>query len=538
MENFGFTITRVKDEEAKLLKSFVQPSRDDGAVNVVAGGTFGTYIDLDGTIKTEAELVSKYRQMALQPEVEKAINEVVNEAIVQEEHEETIELLMADIELPEKVKEVILQEFEYLLKMVDFAKNGYDIFKRWYIDGRLYHHIIVDEDRPEEGIKELRYIDPRKIRKIREIIKQKDPKTGAMMTYTKKEYYLYSSKGLNTGARMAGGTGSNLGTTGLKIEKDSIIHTVSGLMDQNNTMVLSYLHPAIKALNQLRALEDATLIYHLSRAPERRVFYIDVGNLPKARAEQHVKDMMVKHKNKISYNATTGETSDQRKFMHMLEDYWLPRREGGRGTEISVLQGGTQLPDLLQSVEYFQDRLYRGLQVPLTRMKPDAIYNIGRATEITRDEVNFSKFIDRVRNKFMEFLTDALCMQLVLKKVMTPEEWDEIKHDIRFKFARDNYFSELKDLEIMNDRLMRLADADQFAGKYYSHQSLRRDILRQSDDDILEQDDQIHAELDNEQYYPPVPHDEVQSNLETLPPAPAPPPPLPPPRPQSKSSAK
>ena len=513
MDNFGFTVTRVKDEEAKKLKSFVAPARDDGAVNIVAGGTFGTYIDLDGTIKTEAELVSKYRQMALQPEVEKAINEVVNESIVQEEDEETVKLFMEEVKLPDNVKKTINEEFEGLLKMLDFDKNGYDIFKRWYIDGRMYHHVIVDQKAPEEGIKELRYIDPRKIRKIREVTKEKDPNTGAIMTKVRQEYYLYSEKGFNnSGGNLAGGVG-NQGTGGLKIKKDAVIHTVSGLMDQNNTMVLSYLHPAIKAMNQLRALEDATLIYHLSRAPERRVFYIDVGNLPKMKAEQHVKDMMTRHKNKISYNVSTGETSDQRKFMHMLEDYWLPRREGGRGTEIDVLQGGTQLPDLLQSVEYFQDRLYRALQVPLTRMKPDAVYNLGRATEITRDEVNFQKFIDRVRIKFMEFLMDALCLQLVLKKILIPEDWDAVRHDIKFKWARDIYFTELKEMEILNERLMRLLDADQFAGKYFSHRQLRREILRQSEDDMKEIDREIEEEQSMEQYFPPMP-EEGQPGME------------------------
>ena len=512
MDNFGFTITRVKDEEAKKLKSFVSPARDDGAVNIAAGGTFGTYIDLDGTIRTEAELVGKYRQMALQPEIERAINQIVNEAIVKEENEETIELILDSTEIPDPVKNAIVEEFKYILKLIEFDKNGYDIFKRWYIDGRMYHHVIVDQAAPEEGIKELRYIDPRKIRKIREVVRKKDDKTNVVITVVSKEYYLFNDKGLNNGNRVLG-TGNSVGSPGIMIKKDAIIHTVSGIMDSNNSMVLSYLHSAIKAMNQLRALEDATLIYHLSRAPERRVFYIDVGNLPKAKAEQHVKDMMTRHKNKISYNATTGETSDQRKFMHMLEDYWLPRREGGRGTEIDVLSGGTALPDLLQSVEYFQDRLYQSLQVPLTRMKPDAVYNLGRASEITRDEVNFQKFINRLRFKFIEFLIDSLFTQLILKNVITPEDWDSIKHEIKFKFARDNYWTELKDLEIMNDRLMRLTDADQFAGKYYSHKTLRTSILRQTDEEMKEEDAQIRAEQNMQQYYPPIP-DESQPGME------------------------
>lgn len=500
MKIFGFEITRVQDEEDKELKSFTQPVRDDGAVNVTAGGIFGQFVDLDGTIRTEAELVTKYRQMMLQPEIEKAVNEVVNEAIVDDDEDDILDITMEELQLPSRLKNVIQEEFKYILRLLDFEHSAYDIFRRWYVDGRSYYHVIIDTDKPTEGIKELRYIDPRKIRKIRESVKKKDQTTAAVLTQTKAEYYLFSDKGFNVGSKTQT---VNQEAQGLKIAKDSIIHCASGLMDENNTMVLGYLHNGIKPLNQLRALEDATLIYHLSRAPERRVFYVDVGNLPKMKAEQHVQDMMTRHKNRVSYNSSTGETSDDRKFMHMLEDYWLPRREGGRGTEISVLQGGTQLPDLLQSVEYFQDRLYRALQVPLTRMKPDSIYNLGRATEITRDEVNFSKFIDRVRMRFTGFLKEALYKQLILKQIVTPEDWDlNIKNDVQFKYARDNYFSELKDLEIMNDRLIRMRDADDFAGKYYSHEWIRRNILRQTDEEIEEQDGQIQAEMQDQRFNP------------------------------------
>jgi hypothetical protein len=502
VELFGFSIKRIEDpvKEQEKQKSFAPPTTDDGAVNILAGGTMGGFVDLDGSIRTEAELVSKYREMSLQPEMEKAINEVVNEAIVTEDDDETVELNMEEMELPDKIKNVINAEFEYILKLLNFDKYGYDIFKRWYVDGRHYYHVIIDETQPLEGIKELRYVDPRKIRKIREVLKRRDPNTGAILQITKAEYFIYSDKGLNAGRIGSySGSGQSIATTGLKIANDSVIHTTSGLMDTNNSMALSYLHSAIKPLNMLRALEDATLIYHLSRAPERRIFKVEVGNLPRHKAEQYVYDMMTKHKNKVAYNTQDGKITDQRHFPHMLEDYWLPTREG-RGTEIDILQGGTQLPQLLESLEYFQDRLYRALQVPLTRMKPDAIYNIGRATEITRDEVNFQKFIDRVRNKFSEFLLDALGRQLVLKNLMLQEEWDSYKNDIQFKWARDNYFAELKESEILNERFLRVRDIDDFVGKYVSAEYVRRNILRFSDDDIKEQDAQIQAEWDNPQF--------------------------------------
>lgn len=509
VDQFGFSVRKDQEiEEERRRKSFTPKVTDDGAVNISAGGTFGTYLDLEGTIRSEAELVTKYRQMALQPEIEKAVNEVVNEAIVVEPKEDTVALDLEDLEqqklITPKIKDIIVDEFKFILELINFDKHGYDIFKRWYIDGRSYYHIIIDEEKLKEGIKELRYIDPRKIRKIREIKKSKDPKTGVIMQQTKAEYYIFNEKGLNTNARAGTGFGSAQGTSGLKIKKDSIIHTTSGLMDQNNSMVLSYLHSGIKFLNQLRALEDASLIYHLSRAPERRVFRVEVGNLPRHKAEQHVQDMMTKHKNKLSYNQTTGEVSDQRKFMHMLEDYWLPTRDG-RGTQIDVLQGGTQLGQLLESVQYFQDRLYKALQVPLTRLKPDAVYNIGRSSEISRDEINFNKFILRVRAKFSEFFVDALGKQLILKTIIDPENWDLIKNKIKFSYNSDTYWNELKESELLNERFIRLRDIDQsgeYVGKYYSAEWVRKNILRMSDEDIKEEDEKIAAEANNPQYHP------------------------------------
>ena len=491
---FGFQIKRKEPKET--IKSFTPEVKDDGAVVVAAGGAFGSYIDLDGTVRTEAELVAKYRDMSLQPEIDKAVNEVTNEAIVSEDGKKTVELILDDLPVKDNLKKVISQEFDNIIDLLDFKNNAYDVFKRWYIDGRCYYHIIIDEARPAEGIKELRYIDPRKIRKVREVTKKKDSNTEAVIQNTKKEYYIYNERGLNYGSKVI----SQLGTTGVRINPDSIIQVVSGLMDKNNTMVLSYLHPAIKPMNQLRALEDSSLIYHLSRAPERRIFYIDVGNLPKIKAEQYLREMMVKYKNKLTYDANTGEIRDDRKFMNFLEDYWLPRREGGRGTQIDVLQGGTALPQLLESVQYFEDKLYRSLQVPMSRLKPDAVYTLGRATEISRDEVNFAKFVDRVRNKFSGLFIRALEKQLILKKIATPEDWDQIKKYIRFRFLRDNYFAELKEMEILAERMNRLRDIDDYAGKYYSHLWIRKNVLKQSDEEIEEMNEQIAEEMENPQY--------------------------------------
>ena len=493
---FGFSFKR--KEEKETVKSFTPEVKDDGAVVVAAGGTFGTFIDLDGTVRTEAELVSRYREMSIQPEIDKAVNEVVNDAIVNEEGKDTVEIILDDLPVKDNLKKIITQEFKNILDLLDFKQDSYDIFKRWYIDGRCYYHVIIDEKVPQEGIKELRYIDPRTIRKVREVSKARDKFTDATIQRTKQEYYIYNERGLNYGSKVF----SNLGTTGLKIQVDSIIQVVSGLMDANNKMVLSYLHPGIKPLNQLRSLEDASLIYHLSRAPERRIFYLDVGNLPKMKAEQYVRDMMVRYKNKLAYNADTGEIRDDRKFMTMLEDYWFPRREGGRATEVSILQGGTALPQLLQSVEYFQDRLYRSLQVPKSRMNPDTVYTLGRATEISRDELNFAKFVDRIRGKFSFLFLKALEKQLILKGIATPEDWDQIKKFIRFRYLRDNYFTELKDMEILGERLNRLTQVSIYAGRYYSNTWIRKNILRQTDEDILEMDEQIAQEFQMIQYNP------------------------------------
>ena len=496
---FGFEIQRPPVPDSQ--KSFAPEVKDDGAVVVAAGGAFGTYIDLDGSVRTEAELVGKYREMSLQPEVERAINEITNEAIVIEDGEETVNLILDDLNVDPGLKEVFEMEFKNILDILDFKNMSYEMFRRWYIDGRQYYHIVIDEKRPAEGIKELRYIDPRKIRKIREVVKVRDPATDAIITKTKAEYYIYNESGMNYGAKVI----ASLGTTGIKIKPDSIIHVTSGLTDSNQTMGLSYLHSAIKPLNMLRSLEDSTVIYHLSRAPERRLFYIDVGNLPRIKAEQYVRDLMVRYKNKLSYDASTGEIRDDRKFMTMQEDYWLPRREGSKGTEIATLSGGTQLSQLLETVQYFQDKLYRSLQVPVSRLNPDNMYTLGRATEVSRDEVNFSKFIDRIRNKFAQLFIKSMERQLILKGITTPEDWEVIKKYIRFRWLRDNYFAELTEREVFMDRMAALQIVDPmgpYVGKYYSDEWVKKKILMLTDEEIAQMDAEIRITLMNPMFNP------------------------------------
>ena len=489
-ELFGFEFKR-KDQQQQQLPSFAPKETDDGAVVVAAGGSFGTYVDLDGAVRTEAELVTKYREMALQPECDAAVDEIVNESMSIDE-KRIVTINLDNLKISPQIKKIINDEFENCLQIMDFNKHAYDIYRRWYIDGRLYYHVVVDEKDPKAGIKEVRYIDPRKIRKVREISRKRvdaSASTGdASMTKTVNEYFIFNDKGFSYGNKTTGPT-----TTGLRIAKDSILHVVSGLTDNQGTMVLSYLHKAIKALNQLRTLEDALVIYRLARAPERRIWYIDVGNLPKIKAEQYVRDIMVKHKNRLIYDAATGEVRDDRKFMTMLEDYWLPRREGGRGTEVTTLPGGQTLGQM-DDVLYFQKKFLQCLNVPVSRLNSDALFSIGRATEITRDELKFGRFIIRLRSRFSMLFLKMLEKQLVLKGVMTPEEWQVLTHDVRFDFAKDNYFTELKDNEIAEARINLARNFQDMVGKYYSHEWIRKNILQQSDDDIETQDAVINQE--------------------------------------------
>lgn len=511
-ELLGFEFRRVKKENE--LKSFT-PSQenDDGALVVSAGGAYGTYVDLDGTVRSEAELVTKYREMSIVPECDSAIDEIVNEAI-SIDSENLIALNLEDLKVSENIKAIMRDEFRNCLNIIQFNKYAYEIFRRWYIDGRLYYHVLIDEKNPREGIKELRFIDPRKIRKVREIQKKRgtvQQPNDVDLAKTVNEYYVYNDKGFNYGNKAVG-----TNTTGLKVAKDAILHVVSGLTDNQGKMVLSYLHKAIKALNQLSTLEDALVIYRLARAPERRIWYIDVGNLPKMKAEQYVRDIMVKHKNRLIYDAATGAVRDDRKFMTMLEDYWLPRREGGRGTEVTTLPGGQNLGQM-DDVLYFQKKFLQALNVPVSRLNSDALYSLGRATEITRDELKFTRFIIRLRGRFSHLFSEMLKKQLILKGIMTLDDWESIQNDIKFDFAKDNYFAELKDSEILQGRLQLATAFQQFSEKYYSHNWIRKNVLRQTDEDISEQDQYIAAENQTQdpRWINPLINQNVQMELQT-----------------------
>lgn len=495
---FGFEIRRATDpvEVQDKQPAFAPEIKDDGAVVVAAGGAYGTYIDLQGAARTEAELVTKYREMALHPEVERAVDDIMNEAIIVEDKAKIVEINLDDVELSSNVKKLITKEFSNILALLDFNKSAFDIFRRWYIDGRMYYHVIIDITKPNDGIKELRYIDPRKLRKIREVKRKRDSKSQVTQTQTVQEYFIYNEKGFQN---KAGEVGTATAVQGLKIAPDSIIHTTSGVLDPMNSVVLGHLHKAIKPLNQLRALEDATVIYRISRAPERRIFYIDVGNLPKMKAEQYLRDMMTRHKNKVVYDASTGEIRDDRKFMTMLEDYWLPRRDGSRGTEITTLPAGQNLGKL-EDVEYFQKKLYESLNVPTTRLEQDGAFIFGQGQEISRDEIKFTKFIDRMRMRFNHLFLDALQRQLVLKNVITEEDWSLFETHIRFDYAKDNYFEQQKQSSVLTDRMNLLNAVMPYVGKYYSNEWVRKHILQQSDEDIEEMDEQNMAEQENPIY--------------------------------------
>ena len=484
---FGFEISRKKsDEEQSVQATFTPPANDDGALTISSAAYYGTYVDLDGTAKNEVELISRYREMAMQPEIESAIDDIMNEAIVQDDDGKTIEIILDDLEQPDKIKKAIKDEFQTVLKLYNYKHMAQDIFRRYYVDGRLYYNIIIDKTNPVAGIKELRYIDPRKLRKVREIKKKKDERTGAEVIDVTNEYYIFNDK-------VTTGNSSNYGPVGVRITTDSIISVVSGLMDSRRAVVLSYLHKAIKPLNQLRMIEDATVIYRISRAPERRIFYIDVGNLPKLKAEQYLRDIMVKYKNKLVYDANTGEVRDDRKFLSMMEDFWLPRREGGKGTEITTLPGGQNLGEL-EDVKYFQKKLYGALSVPISRLEPNQGFSMGRAAEVTRDELKFSKFVDRLRGKFSEIFNQTLRVQCVLKGICTAEEWEEFKQNIHYNYIKDNNFSELKEAELMTNRLQLLGAVDPYTGRYFSQKWIQQNVLRLSDDDITEMQKQIDGE--------------------------------------------
>ncbi len=497
MRFFGYELVRSEPEIDKRERTptFVPKQSDDGAMNVAAGGAFGTYVDLDGTVRSEAELITRYRDMSLHPECDKAIDEIVNEALsFDSEHIVSIDL--DDIECSEDVKESVREEFEKCLRLLDFKDKAYELFRRWYIDGQLYFHPIIDESNPRAGILEMRYIDPRKIRKIREIVKKRVPNDQASdvsITKTKNEYFIYNDKGFSGSRAVSQGSGS---TVGLKIAKDTIVHVVSGLTDNNGSMVLSFLHKAIKSLTQLRTLEDALVIYRLARAPERRVWYIDVGNMSKIKAEQYLQEIITKHKNKLVYDASTGEIRDDRKFMTLLEDYWLPRKEGGRGTEVTTLKGGETLGQM-DDVLYFQKMFLMSLNVPVGRLNTNEVFSIGRATEITRDELAFSRFVSRLRKRFSSLFNRMLEKQLALRGVMTVEDWTKIADKVRYDYAVDTYFEELKDSEIMTNRATLAQLMEPYTGKYFSCDYVRKEVFKQSDDDVERMDKEIGEEKES-----------------------------------------
>jgi hypothetical protein len=492
---FGFTLGKkdVVQVQSPEQPSFAlpTPALDDGAVTITQNAYYGTYVDLEGSIRNELELITRYREMANHPELEMAIDDIVNEAISHDEAGRTVNIVVDKLKQPDAVKKKITEEFENILRMLNFGNLSDDLFKRWYIDGRIYYHVVVDENDPKSGIQELRYIDPRKIRKVREVKKERDPKTGADIIKSIAEYYVYSDRGTAT---QSYGASVN---SGLRIAPDAIVNVNSGLMDAKNTFVISFLHKAIKPLNQLRMIEDAVVIYRLSRAPERRIFYIDVGNLPRGKAEQYIQSIMVKYRNKMVYDANTGELRDDRKHLSMLEDFWLPRREGGKGTEITTLPAGQNLGEL-EDVKYFRQKLLQSLNVPISRLEPQqgGMIGLGRTTEVTRDEVKFLKFIIRLRNKFSQIFDHALEKQLVLKGICTREEWQDFKEQIYYDYVKDNNFTELRDAELLQNRVQTLQVVDPYVGRYFSAEWVRKNILQQTQEEIEAIDEQIKKESD------------------------------------------
>ena len=500
MELFGFEITRKKDElratEVKNAKSFVPPVDDDGTpviqqqAGYISGGAYGAYVDMEGGIKNEAELIRRYCETSLVPECDSAIEDIVNECITSDISDRIVALDLRDVKLSDSIKKKIQDEFAHILSLMKFNQNSHEIFRKWYVDGRIYFHKVVDSKRPKLGIVDLRNIDPLKIKKVRNVEKGKDPKTKIERVEKVEEFYMFNDKGFDKTSATEGAT--------VKIAPEAVSYTTSGLLDYSRNVVIGYLHKALKTANQLAMMEDALVIYRISRAPERRIFYIDVGNLPKAKAEQYLADVMHKYRNKLVYNAETGEIKDDRKHMSMLEDFWLPRREGGRGTEITTLPGGQNLADI-DDIEYFKKKLYQSLNVPATRLEADNGFNMGRASEISRDELKFNKFTNRLQKKFARVFTDMLRTHLVLKEIVTGEEFDKFKDFIQYEFATDNHFTELKEAEILRERLDTLGGIADYIGKYYSNEYVRKYVLRQSEEDIKIIDQQIQDEGGNEE---------------------------------------
>ena len=480
-EFFGFEIKR-KGNEEPIRPSFVPNTDEDGTGVITTGGHFGAYLDLDGDkAKNEVDLIYKYRDIASQPECDAAIEDIINESIVGDNDEAPVNLILDQLEISDKIKESVKNEFETILRLLNFNSYAHDIFRKWYVDGRLPYHIIIDDKSPKNGIKELRYIDPTKLRKVKEIEEEQDPKTGAKIIKKQEEYFLFQDTKMNSAGQ------------GLKIHPDAICYATSGMLSPDRKRILSYLHKAIKPVNQLRMMEDSLVIYRISRAPERRIFYIDVGNLPKGKAEEYLKGIMSQYRNKLVYDAKTGDIKDDRKHMSMMEDFFLPRREGGRGTEISTLPGGENLGQI-DDIIYFQKRLYKSLNVPISRLEQEQQFTLGRSTEISRDEIKFKKFIDRLRKRFSDMFNQLLRTQLILKGIITAQDWNDWKTYIAYDYIEDNYFSELKESEMMRERFEMLGTVDEYAGKYVSVEWIAKNVLKMDDDAMKEMEDQIAAE--------------------------------------------
>ena len=499
---FGFSI---EDNEKKSpgVVSPIPQSNEDGVDHYLTSGFFGSYVDIEGVYKTEYDLIKRYREMALHPECDGAIEDIVNEAIVSDLNDSPVQIDLDNLNAGDSLKKKIREEFKTILELLDFDKKSHEIYRNWYVDGRLYYHKVIDLKNPHDGIQELRYIDALKMRYVRESITKKDKNGGVQSNDGRenpmdspfpniKEYFVYNPK--QQVAPYGGQPGKGSGG-GIKFAKDAITYCTSGLVDRNKGTTLSYLHKAIKSLNQLRMIEDSLVIYRLSRAPERRIFYIDVGNLPKMKAEQYLRDVMMRYRNKLVYDASTGEIRDDKKFMSMLEDFWLPRREGGRGTEITTLPGGQNLGEL-SDIKYFQSKLYRSLNVPESRQGGEGGFNLGRSSEILRDELKFTKFVGRLRKRFSRMFNDMLKTQCLLKNLVSPEDWEKMEEHIQYDFLYDNHFSELKEAELMTERLNIAATAEPYVGKYYSQDWVRRKIIRQTDEEIIEQDKQIAKEIE------------------------------------------
>ena len=489
---FGYTLTK-KKPEPKTTQSFVVPLNDDGATSINASGFFGTYLDIDASAKSENDLINRYRDISLYPDCDSAIEDIVNESVAAEDDEEVVKLNLEKVQLSKNIKNQIEEEFRGVLNLLDFNSKSHDIFKRWYIDGRVYYHKIVDTAQPKQGIKELRYIDPRKIKKVRQLHKKKDPVSGVEFIEKIDEFFVYNEKGLITAVPNTPGA-----TQGLKIAPDSIALCTSGILDLDKNLVLGHLHKAIKVVNQLRMVEDSLVIYRMTRAPERRIFYIDVGNLPKAKAEQYVKNIMNQYRNKVTYDATTGEVRDEKKTLSMLEDFWMPRREGGKGTEITTLDGGQNLGEI-NDINYFQNKLYQALNVPVSRMKPEDGMNFGRQSEITRDELKFSKFISRLRMKFGELFDDLLKTQVMLKGIMSEQDWNNIKEDIYYDFTEDVYLSEAKDAEVLRNRIDLLNQIQPYVGTYFSREFVYNDVLHLTEEEVNKMQKDIDNDTDLQQ---------------------------------------